>query len=307
MKSILTGLAAASATFMISTAAAVEVQFVAVAPGVYAFIGETGGRSYDNEGLNANIGLVITERGALLIDTGASYRSARQIHEAARRVTAQPVRWAINSGGQDHRWLGNGYFRAQGIELIAHAAGRADMQGRGGDHLAALRPLLKERLDGTEPALATRWLDDDRTTLQLGGMQIEVIHAGGHTPGDVMVWLPQQRVLFAGDTIYVDRMLGVIPVSSTKRWLDAFGTVERLAPELIVPGHGRITDIATARAQTRDYLAALRKHMKRAVDDGVDLSAAIRSFDSAPFMHLANAAELHPGNASRTYLEVERE
>jgi len=89
-------------------AQAVEVRFERVADGVYAFIGEMGARTAANEGLNANLGLVVTPAGALLIDSGATFQGARQIHEAVRRVTAQPVRWVINTGGQDHRWLGNG-------------------------------------------------------------------------------------------------------------------------------------------------------------------------------------------------------
>jgi len=68
-----------------------------------------------------------------------------------------------------------------------------------------------------------------------------------------------------------------------------------------------VTDLKTAQAETRDYLLALRAHMKKAVDDGVEISAAIKSFEARPFMHLLNAAELMPGNASRTYLELERE
>jgi hypothetical protein len=68
-----------------------------------------------------------------------------------------------------------------------------------------------------------------------------------------------------------------------------------------------VTDLATARAQTRAYLQALRAHMKRAVEQGIDVSDAVKSFNAAPFLHLSNAAELNPGNASRTYLEVERE
>jgi signal transduction histidine kinase len=88
----------------------------------YAHVGDIGGRSVANEGLNANIGLVVTPAGAVLIDSGATWRSARDIQAAARRVTPQPIRWVINTGGQDHRWLGNGYFQAQGAELIAHAA-----------------------------------------------------------------------------------------------------------------------------------------------------------------------------------------
>lgn len=287
---------------------AIEVRFQPVAPGVYAFIGEKVGRTYDNEGLNANIGLVVTPAGALLIDSGASVQGAQKIHAAVKKVTDQPVKWVINTGGQDHRWLGNGHFIAQGAEVIAHASGKADLLARGGDHLAALRPVLKDKLDGTVPTLPTRWLTGSDETLNLGGTTIEVKHRGGaHTPGDLMVWLPQQRVVFSGDIVYVDRMLGVIPVSHTGRWLASFAALEALKPARIVPGHGEVCELPKAQAQTRDYLQALRTHMKKAVEDGEDISAAIKSFDARSWMDLLNAAELHPGNASRTYLELERE
>lgn len=287
---------------------AVDVRFEKVADGVYAFVGETGARTAANEGLNANIGLVVTPEGAVLIDSGATWQGARQIHDAVKRVTDRPVKWVINTGGQDHRWLGNGYFAAQGAEVIAHADGRADMVNRGGEQLAALKQVLGPKADGTTPVLPTRWIEGEHVRLVLGGVAIELKHRGGaHTPGDTMVWLPQQRVLFTGDVVYVDRMLGVLPFSRTKAWLDTFAQIERLSPDRIVPGHGRVTDLAQAQAQTRDYLLALRAHMRKAVEEGTDISAAIKSFDGARFQQLQNAAELMPGNGSRVYLEMERE
>lgn len=290
------------------SAHAVDVNFKPVTDGVYAYVGEKGGRTHDNEGLNANIGLIVTSAGAVLIDSGATFQSARKIHEAARRVTPQPIKWVINTGGQDHRWLGNGYFLAQGADIIAHASARADMLARANDHLANLTAALRERADGTVPALPTRFIEGDDARLELGGVTLELRHrGGGHTPGDMMVWLPSRNVLFSGDIVYVNRMLSVIPVSSTKAWLAAFKVIEDLQPRQIVPGHGDVTDLATAAADTRAYLLALRAHMKKAVDEGVDLSVAVRSFNPQPFMRLLNAAELMPGNASRTYLELERE
>ena len=107
---------------------ALDVKFQAVAPDVYAFVGDTEGRTYENEALNANIGLVVTPAGAVLIDSGATFQSARQIAAAAQKVTAQPIRWVINTGGQDHRWMGNGYFKAHGAEIIAHAQAEADIE-----------------------------------------------------------------------------------------------------------------------------------------------------------------------------------
>jgi glyoxylase-like metal-dependent hydrolase (beta-lactamase superfamily II) len=293
---------------MASNSYAVEVRFAPVAEGVYAFVGDTGPRTVSNEGLNANIGLVVTPVGAVLIDSGASFNGARQIHEAVRQVTTQPVRWVINTGGQDHRWLGNGYFQAQGAAIIAHKQAEADMRSRGGDHMAALRSVLGPLLDGTTPTLANRWVQGPDERLEMGGVVIELKHRGGaHTPGDMLVWLPKQQVLFTGDVVYVDRMLGVLPVSQTKAWLASFAAIESLQPAQVVPGHGRVTSLATAQADTRDYLVALRRHMAKAVEDGVDISTAAKTFDAKPFMRLANAADLMPGNASRTYLELERE
>lgn len=289
-------------------AMAVDVRFEPVAQDVYAFVGELGPRSATNEGLNANLGLVVTPAGAVLIDSGATLHGARQIHEAVRRITQQPVRWVINTGGQDHRWLGNGYFATQGAQVIAHARAQTDMRARGHDHLQALRATLGPLAEGTEPTLPTRWLTAADERLELGGVHFEFRHRGGaHTPGDMLVWLPQQRVLFSGDVVYVDRLLGVIPVSNTSAWLATFAEIERLSPACIVPGHGRVTDLATARADTRNYLVELRTHMKVAVDAGQDISAAIQAFKAQPYLRLLNAAELMPGNASRVYLEIERE
>jgi glyoxylase-like metal-dependent hydrolase (beta-lactamase superfamily II) len=171
-----------------------------------------------------------------------------------------------------------------------------------------LKATLGAKADGTVPTLPTRWLAGNDERLELGGVVFEFKHRGGaHTPGDTMVWLPQKNVLFSGDVVYVNRMLGVLPVSQTKKWLETFAVIEPLAPKVLVPGHGDVTDVATARADTQAYLVALRAHMKKAVDDGVDVSAAVKSFDAAPYLRLLNAAELMPGNASRTYLEIERE
>jgi glyoxylase-like metal-dependent hydrolase (beta-lactamase superfamily II) len=288
-------------------AQAVEVTFKPVADGVYAYIGDTEGRTYDNEGLNANIGLIVTSAGAVLIDSGSSYQVAAKIHDAVKKVTAQPLKLVINSGDQDHRWLGNGYFTGQGVETLAHQDARADMKARAAEHMDGLK-VLKERLDGTMPTLPTRFVSESDTTLKFGDTVIELKHRhGGHTPGDSLVWLPQKSVLFSGDAVYVDRVLGFHPVSNSKNWLETFAVIDQLNPKLIVPGHGQVTDLATAQAQTRDLLQALRSHMKKAVDDGVDISLAVKSFDAKPFAHLKHADVWIPQLANQTYLELERE
>jgi len=295
------------ATLITLPAWAVDVTFTPVAENVYAYIGDLEGRTYENEGLNANIGLIVTPAGAVLIDSGPTAQVAAKIEAAVKKVTPQPIKWVINTGGQDHRWLADGYFSAKGIETIAHANAQADMKARTAEHMQGLK-VLKERLDGTVPALPTRWVTGPDTRLELGGTVIELKHrGGGHTPGDTLVWLPQKNVLFTGDVVYVERTLGLLEPSNSKNWLASFAVIDELQPQTIVPGHGKVTDLATARAHTRDLLLALRAHMKKAVDDGVDVSAAVKSFDAKPFAHLKHADVWIPQLANRTYLEMERE
>jgi hypothetical protein len=100
-------------------------------------------------------------------------------------------------------------------------------------------------------------------------------------------------------------MLGVLPVSRTQTWLATFAEIEKLAPQKIIPGHGQVCDLKLAKADTQAYLLAITNHMKKAIDDGLDITVAIQSFNSQPFIYLLNSAELIPGNSSRTYLEIE--
>jgi glyoxylase-like metal-dependent hydrolase (beta-lactamase superfamily II) len=293
---------------LIGPAMANGIVFQPVAPGVYAHVGDTGGRTYENDAINANLGLVVTDAGALLIDSGASEQGARKVAAAVRRVTDQPIRWVINSGNQDQRWLGNGYFKAQGAELLAHGAGRAYMQEAAGQMLARLRPILKDKLAGTVPTLPTRWLEGERNELALGTTALHVLHrGGGHTPGDIILWLPAHGVAFAGDVVYTDRMLGMNAASRSQTWLASFAALEELQPRLIVPGHGRPGTLAQAQRDTRDLLRALRAHMGRAVQDLQDMDAAVKSFDAAPFRYLQHADIWLPQLANRVYLEMEKE
>lgn len=284
---------------------ALSLSPVPVAPNVYAFVGDTGMRTLENEGMNANSGFIVTDEGVVVMDSGPTWQVAKEIHRAIGTVTSQPVKIVVNTGGQDHRWLGNGYFKSIGAEIIAARPALADMQARGEMQLDGLRQTLGEKVTGTQPVYPDRFFDQSQT-LRLGGQEIQLLYFhGGHTPGDSVVWLPKQNVLFSGDLVFVDRLLGVLPFSSATDWLASFEAMEKLGPKTIVPGHGQVCDLAGARRDTRDYLRLLITHMKQAVDKGIALQEAIDSLDQGAFSRLANFDLLKRGNASRVYLEME--
>ena len=158
-----------------------------VAPDVYAFVGELGGRTYENEAMNATTGFVVTRAGVAVIDSGSSFQVGRNIHDAIRRVTKQPLKLVINTGGQDHRWLGNSYFATLGVPIIGHQNMRADAEERGTQLIQSLQGELKEKLEGTRVVLPTQTFDT-RHRLRLGKTDFELIFtAPAHTPGDIMV------------------------------------------------------------------------------------------------------------------------
>jgi glyoxylase-like metal-dependent hydrolase (beta-lactamase superfamily II) len=213
----------------------------------------------------------------------------------------------INTGGQDHRWLGNGYFKDQDARIIASEGAVADQQARARDQLIALAALVgPEGLEGTEPVYADETFREEMA-LTLGETRLEVRHAGpAHTPGDSFVWLPEQKILFSGDIVYFDRMLSIGPQSAHRGWLRAFETLAALKPEILVGGHGDPADLAKARADSYDYLVFLRE----AVSDFLERGGGIEdvgSIDQSRFAYLENYDELKGRNAQRVYEELEWE
>lgn len=273
---------------------------------VYAIVGPLGQRSVENDGLNANFGFVVTPKGVILIDSGASRLGAAKIETAISKVTAQPVRWVINTGSQDHRWLGNDYFAGKGAETIALARTAATQAEYAAQHMEGLNRFLGDRMKGTQPKPAAKLLPGDSATLELGGETLVLTYTNAHFPGDAWVWLPKRSILFSGDLVYVDRLLGVLPWSSVKNGQKAFHALSALKPAHIVPGHGRVCDLAKAQRETGDYYDFLAGKVGAAASDMEPMAATLERYADMPaFRHLENYEGLHRANMNRAFTEFE--
>jgi glyoxylase-like metal-dependent hydrolase (beta-lactamase superfamily II) len=274
---------------------------------VYAIVGDLGNRSPQNLGNNATFGFVVTSDGVVLIDPGGSYRGAGEIADVIRQVTEQPVNLVINTGGQDHRWLGNGYFKQRGARLIASERAVADQRQRTQDQFIRLSNLVGEAgIAGTEAVYAGQSFSDS-LEFDLGGTRFEIRHSGqAHTPGDSYVWLPRQKVMFSGDIVYVERMLGVGSQSDSKSWIEAFEAMAAYRPEYLVPGHGKPTTLEHASKDTLGYLLFLRQAVAEFMDDDGDISD-IGSIDQSAYHYLLNHETLAGRNAQKVFSELEWE
>ncbi len=289
-----------------SAADAYQPKAEQVIDNVYALIGPLVQRSPENDGLNANFGFIVTPKGVILIDSGASRLGAEKIAAAIGKVTDQPVRWVINTGSQDHRWLGNDFFAGKGAEVIAMRRTAATQADYAAQHMESLTRLLGERMQGTQPLPAPHTLAGDSATLELGGETLMLAYTDAHFPGDARVWLPGHSVLFSGDLVFVDRLLGVLPWSSVINSRKAFHALAELKPAHIVPGHGRVCDLAQAQRESGDYYDFLADKVGAAAQAMEPMDATLDRYDDLPaFRHLENYAGLHRANMNRAFIEFE--
>lgn len=274
---------------------------------VYAIVGPLEQRNPENLGNNATFGLVVTDAGAVLVDPGGSYKGAMALHDVIKDITDQPVKYVVDTGGQDHRWLGNGYWQQQGAQVIASDEAVADHHDRGSMQLTGLTALIgANMLAGTEPAYADITFASDYT-LTIGDVTLQLHHNGAaHTPGDSTVWLADRSVLFAGDIIYMERILGIGSQSNARDWIASFEALAALAPTHIVPGHGAPTDLAGATRDTYDYLVNIRNKMADYIDNSGDIIESVK-IDQAAFRYLENFDQLAGRNAQEVFSQMEWE
>ena len=278
-----------------------------VSHNVYALVGKRGPMTEEDLGTNATFGIVVTQSGVVLIDPGASFKGAQRIHAAIKTITGQPVKLVINTGSEDHRWLGNGYFKQQGARIIAANAAVANQKERANNLLNRLDFLLKEKgAAGTQDVYADETFDANKE-LVFGDTTLQLMVIGpAYTPGDTMVWLPKQHILFAGDVITVERIPAVGSMSKTARWIKAFEHIDAHKPTHIIPGHGHVTNLKQASADTLDYLLALRKGIAELIDNGGTLDE-VSKVDQSRFKKLIGYEMLKGRNANQVFQELEWE
>ena len=279
-------------------------------PAAYSSAGRTSStvtqRDPDNLGNNSTFGLIETAEGAVLVDPGGTWKGAEMLHGVVKSLTDKPVTHVINTGGQDHRWLGNGYWKAQGATIIASNDAVSDQQSRSSMQMTMLSQLVGEGLASTEPVFADVTFDTEYN-LELGGLSIEIRHpAAAHTPGDSFVWLPDSKTVFAGDIVYVGRILGVLDFSNSAAWLESFAAIEALSPAQLIPGHGPVTTLERAQADTRDYLQNLLDRMRDHIDSGGDIIGSV-DVDQSTFAYLDQFEALAGRNAQAVFQQMEWE
>lgn len=277
-----------------------------VIPGVWSAIGATAPGTYANSGHNNNLSFVITDDGVLVVNAGDNYLLAQSLHEEIKKHTQQPVKYVVLENSQGHAMLGSKYWKEQGATIIAHRDTAAYMEKTGYDSLAVMRARARDKAFKTEFVMPDKTYDD-RLDLKMGSWNLQILHLGpSHSHGDTMVWLPDKKLVIAGDTAFHVRMLPIFEDTNTAKWVETWDKFEALGATIVIPGHGGPTDMATVRKWTRDYLVDLRAKVAAVIKRGGTLDDAYK-VDQSAYQHLHTFDQLARSNAGRVYRAMEFE
>lgn len=280
---------------------------VEVIPYVWSAIGATAPPTYENTGHNNNLSFIVTGDGVVVVNGGAAYILAKALHEEIKKITDQPVRLVINENGQGHAMLGNSYWADLGVKIIAQIEAAEEFAISGFSSLESARRRVKEKIEGTRVVGPTETFED-KYVVDFGDFPIEVLRLGpAHSPGDVTVWLPEQKLAISGDIAFHERLLPIFEDSDTAKWLETWeNAFEPLGAVYVIPGHGHPTNMAQVRRYTYDYLTYLRGKVGEVLENGGSLSDAYY-VDQSPYAMLDTFEELATKNAGRVYEQMEFE
>ncbi|MBT9524873.1 MAG: MBL fold metallo-hydrolase [Rhizobacter sp.] len=282
---------------------------VELASGVYMLPGTGGEPDASNLGRVGNAGFIVGRNGVLAIDTGTSYLHGRALLAAIRSVTERPVRLALITHTRQEFLFGAAAFREQGIPIAMHKAAADLMASRCEVCLKTLRATLgEEAMRGTimfkpDITFTDPQALDAATPI---GRPIQLLYFGHSSgPGDIAVYDPRSRTLFAGGLLDSKRIPDVLD-SDLPRWREALRTLKALPTEVIVPGHGpeggkRIVELVER------YLDQLSTRAHALQSGGAPLSEVPDATSLPEFAGWDQYDTVHRRNAALIYLRYERE
>lgn len=233
-----------------------------------------------------NIGIVAGADRTLVVDTGMGPANGdRALGHVRSLAGGTPLTLTITHFHPEHG------FGAQAFAPVAHIVYNRtqldELQRKGDAYVALFRsfgPAVEEALQGVVLVDPNETYDDE-LTLDLGGVEVRMIEAGGgHTIGDQVVWLPERRILFTGDLVE-NRFCPIFPFFppddadvSGLRWIEVLERLQALDPETVVPGHGEVGD-ARLIAAVREYLVEMRDAVAGAVEVGASPDQAVEELE----------------------------
>jgi glyoxylase-like metal-dependent hydrolase (beta-lactamase superfamily II) len=253
----------------------------------------------------ANIGIVVGDRSALVVESGIGIENGRRVLAMVREIVGERPLFLTASHFHPEHGLGAQAFageatiilnRAQRDELFEKCRAYVDL-------FSTFTPAIAEALEGVE-LVPPDVVYEDRAWLDLGDRVVELRqHGDGHTRGDQLVVLPAERVVFAGDLVE-ERFFAILPDGDADGdvWIRRLEEMERLDPKVVVPGHGAVggPELAAAARESLEGIRDRALELQRAGQPSDAVAAAVRAEMAERYPDWGNLEWVGP--AARSFL-----
>ncbi|WP_223245950.1 MBL fold metallo-hydrolase [Polynucleobacter asymbioticus] len=262
-----------------------------------------------NQNFISNAGFVVTPGGVVVVDALGSPILAQKLIAEIKKVTNQKVVAVIVSHYHADHVYGLQEFKKIGATIYAQGEGRNYLSSE-----TAKQRLIASRIDfspwvnaNTKLISADVWIDQ-KTKLTIGGIDFYITRVGpAHAPEDLMVYVPSEKVLFAGDLVFRGR-IPFVGNADSKGWLHALDEIEQLKPNIVIPGHGAYSvNPAQDIAFTRSYLKYLRESMTPAAINMDPFEEAYKQADWSEYEGMPLFRAANRMNAYNVYLSIQAE
>jgi cyclase len=289
-------LTASLLTFRSLTAQDLGPNIRKITDGIYVYVGNN---------LNSNAGIVITQEGVVLIDSGHNPTDSRALLAAVKKLTPLPIRYLIDTEPHGDHTTGHFVFSPPAI-IVAHEGATESMKAaynpKRNEKLMAQSAEMRAAFEGFRfvlPHIEYR----QKMTLNLGERTFELIYLKDvHSEADTAVWLPKERVLFSASGIVVNQINILRPFVTIPDILAAAKLMKGLNPEHVIPGHG-IPGTVKIFEDTEQYYALLLERVGKMVKEGKSLDQIKKEVKMPEYDHWATK-ERFPTNVEAAYKAV---
>ncbi|MEW6209684.1 MAG: MBL fold metallo-hydrolase [Acidobacteriota bacterium] len=269
-----------------------------LAPRVFAYT-----QAYGELGVS-NAGLLLDREGSMAVDALMVPSMTHRFLSAIKKVTTRPVTRLINTHHHIDHSGGNFLFRD--AEIVSHSRAREGIINTGlpVEFLQIAMPRFADEYAKIKPR-APQVTFEDRLVFHQSGREVELMHLGpAHTFGDAFVYLPKEKILFAGDIAfhYVTPMAFQGHVGN---WIKVADRILKMDADVIVPGHGPVGGKRELR-EMRRYLAYIRREARKRFDARMTAKEAARDIRLGLYASWREAERILP-NIARLYQEFRRE
>lgn len=274
-----------------------------VSENVWCFFGKTEAPSKENGGNMSNSCYIKTSDSYVLVDTGTSYKYAEQAYEAMQKIANLKVSTIIITHEHDDHWMGNSFYKEKFSSKI-YAPKSINENYDENSRPRIFSVLDAKDLEGTKIVKAD-FIVDDKEDIKVGDTNIQIINTKlhAHSHDDLIVYLPDEKVIFTGDIVMNERITSNRD-GSVLDTLKAITLLDSFDWKVMVPGHGTNTS-KTALDHTRKYFTLLKERILKAIEDGVGADEITKVVTMDDFKSVDMFDELNSRNVYDAFRELE--